>query len=73
MLSTAVKTPQRRQLNRATLLPQAIADEELNRKLTEKKVVSETPPTEVQKRLAVWRATLNTWFTQTLDSGMGCK
>jgi hypothetical protein len=52
---------------------QAGAEEERNRKMTEEKIIRETPPTEVQKKLAMWRASLNTGFAQMLVLDMSCQ
>ena len=53
-------------------MAQAGAKEAHARKMTEEKIIRETPAADVQRRLAAWRATLNTGFAQTLVLGMGC-
>lgn len=54
-------------------MAEAVATEQRSRKLTEEEIIKTTPPGEVQKKLAMWRATLNTGFSQTMVLEMGCK
>ncbi|WGG48903.1 hypothetical protein [Rugamonas sp. DEMB1] len=51
----------------------AAAAENRDRKATEENIIKTTPPAEVAKKLAMWRATLNEGFARGVVLDMGCR